>query len=453
MELLPLRLNTDVENVVKGTFEVSMKEGNVTERSRDSRLSNLLKWLGLPPAYTTLRINACSQPTESVMEALQTALAEQCMMRDVEPFEMYLHPAVKDCVVITNRGPKLDIELCDKEVVVDLACGMAVLRGADVFIQGIMAAPTSVHARDQVSVYTDLNGECRKGLTQKFTGHKMFVGNGIAHVGREEIFCSSEGLSGVGIRMTQPVFEAPSLDQVLPAQMFPQNLPSIVCGHVLDPQPGETILDMCAAPGGKTVHIATLMQDKGRVVALDKTPQKIARVEKNAANWGITIIETYSGDSRKALDDQAAIKGGPPYPSCSFDRIILDAPCSALGQRPASRNRMKLSELKSYAVYQRKLFSKAVELLKPGGVLVFSTCTVTREENEGQVAWALQTFDNLSLLTQDPHIGGTGLPGAGLSKGDRCKVQRFDPSILTADNQSPDTDTIGFFIAKFQKTS
>ncbi|XP_071102120.1 tRNA (cytosine(72)-C(5))-methyltransferase NSUN6-like [Haliotis cracherodii] len=452
MELLPLRLNADVENMVKATFEVPMDE-NGPEGSTDKRLSNLLKWLGLPPAYTTLRMNTSSHTTESIMEILRATLAEQCVTRDMEPFDMAAHPALRDCVVITNRGPKLDIKLCDKEVVVDLACGMAVLRGADVFVQGIMAAPTSVHAGDHVSVYADLNAECRKGLTQKFTGHKMFVGNGVAHVGREDIFCSSEKLSGVGIRMTQPVFQAPSLDRVLPALVFPQNLPSIVCGHVLDPQPGETILDMCAAPGGKTVHIATLMHNKGRVVALDKTPQKIARVENNAANWGITIIETYSGDSRRALDDQAATTGGPPYPSCSFDRILLDAPCSALGQRPASRNAMKLSELQSYSVYQRKLFSKAVGLLKPGGVLVFSTCTVTREENEGQVGWALQTFPSLTLLTQDPHIGGIGLPGTGLSEGDRCKVQRFDPSILTLDTQSPDTDTIGFFIAKFQKTS
>lgn len=67
--------------------------------------------------------------------------------------------------------------------------------------------------------------------------------------------------SGVGIRMTDGVYIAPSLSGVLPSLVFPQNLPSIVCSHVLDPQPGERVLDMCAAPGGKTTHIATLMKD------------------------------------------------------------------------------------------------------------------------------------------------------------------------------------------------
>lgn len=258
--------------------------------------------------------------------------------------------------------------------------------------------------------------------------------------------------------MTNGLYCAPRLDTLNPKLFFAQNLPSVVCSYVLDPKPNETILDMCAAPGGKTTHIAILMKDCGRLVALDRTLSKIQRISSLSSNWGLTCVETYAFDSTKAFKKDAyPTTGGPPYPAETFDRILLDAPCSALGQRPAYRNNMTLSNLKSYPSYQRKLLTQAEALLKPGGVLVYSTCTVTQEENENQVAWMLKTFPALSLSPQTPHVGGVGLPGTLLTEQQQKLVQRFDPVVSTyndAEEKSKtfDIDTIGFFIAKFVKS-
>lgn len=97
---------------------------------------------------------------------------------------------------------------------------------------------------------------------------------------------------------------------------------------------------------------------------------------------------------------QKTLPDKPPYPVNSFDRILLDAPCSALGQRPSLNNPMTSKELASYPALQRKLAATAVKLLKPGGTLVYSTCTFTSEENEEQVATLLREHKDMHLQPQ-----------------------------------------------------
>ncbi|KAF6131825.1 NOP2/Sun RNA methyltransferase 6 [Phyllostomus discolor] len=137
-----------------------------------------------------------------------------------------------------------------------------------------------------------------------------------------------------------------------------------------------------------------------------------------------------------------------------------------MGQRPNMACSWTLKEVTSYQPLQRKLFTVAVKLLKPGGVLVYSTCTVTLAENEEQVAWALRTFPFLQLQAQEPQIGGEGMMGAGLSFEQLKQLQRFDPSVVPLQDVNLDSlrearvedivwmankDCIGFFIAKFVK--
>ncbi|ELU16404.1 hypothetical protein CAPTEDRAFT_182050 [Capitella teleta] len=417
----------------------------------ESELATVLRHLALPPMFTTLRINELQSSKESITDQLQEILKKQYESKDMEPLPIVPHCCLRDALYIKHRGPRLELPQLQLKVVVGVACGMAVLRGADVFAQGITGAPANLQAGEMVSVYADVDGGCRKGLTKPFEGTTIFVGNGRMLMSRRDIFVSMEKVSGMAIQMNQPLYEAPSLSGILPSLVFPQNLPSVLCSHVLNPQPGQTIIDLCAAPGGKTVHLASLMKNQGRVVALDKTSGKISKVLSNAKEWGLSCIEAYAFDASGSCCSTSDTEGPPPYPPLSFDHVLLDAPCSALGQRPSAANSMRVREVSSYPVLQRKIFTEAVALLRDGGTLVFSTCTVTAEENEQQVAWALRKFPQLTLVAQEPYLGGPGRPGQGLDEEQRRMVQRFDPGNIAFDQV--DSDCIGFFIAKFIKNS
>ncbi|XP_033065329.1 tRNA (cytosine(72)-C(5))-methyltransferase NSUN6 isoform X3 [Trachypithecus francoisi] len=353
------------------------------------------------------------------------------------------------------------------EAIVGAQCGNAVLRGAHVYAPGIVSASKFMKAGDVISVYSDIKGECKKGA-REFDGTKVFLGNGISELSRKEIFNGLPELKGMGIRMTEPVYLSPSFDNVLPRYLFLQNLPSALVTHVLNPQPGEKILDLCAAPGGKTTHIAALMHDQGEVIALDKIFSKVEKIKQNALLLGLNSIRAFCFDGTKAvkLDMVEDTEGEPPFLPESFDRILLDAPCSGMGQRPNMACTWSLKELASYQPLQQKLFTAAVQLLKPEGVLVYSTCTITLAENEEQVAWALTKFPCLQLQPQEPQIGGEGMRGAGLSCEQLKQLQRFDPSAVPLPDTDMDSlrearredmlhlankDSIGFFIAKFVK--
>lgn len=418
-------------------------------------LSDLLKWLCVPPQYTTLRINTKAATACEALACLRDELQKQCEARGIPAFDVRLHPVLPDCLLVHNRGPRIPEEQAEKEVIVDLACGMAVLRGADVFKQGIMGAPSNMVAGERVRVMADLDGSCLRGFTKEYHRRKMYVGTGVTTLSRDDLFCNksdTEMLRGVGIWMTEALYQAPSLSDTLRSLVFPQNLPSIVCGHVLDPKPGQSVLDMCAAPGGKTTHIATLMKDQGRVVALDKTADKVSKIQHSLDNFKLTCVEAYAFDARRAVAEDAEMSGGPPFPPGTFDCVLLDGPCSALGQRPSACNKMSASTLASFPKLQRMLLTTAVRLVRPGGILVYSTCTVPMEENEDQVAWVLHSFPDMVLEKQTPHLGGFGLPHPELSESECCLLQRFDPSLLgQEENQVCDRDTIGFFIAKFRK--
>uniref|UniRef100_A0A0B6ZLH7 SAM-dependent MTase RsmB/NOP-type domain-containing protein n=2 Tax=Arion vulgaris TaxID=1028688 RepID=A0A0B6ZLH7_9EUPU len=161
-------------------------------------------------------------------------------------------------------------------------------------------------------------------------------------------------------------------------------------------------------------------------------------------------IEVYTFDSVNAAVDHADSDCGPPFPPAIFDRILVDAPCSALGQRPCYVNKISVNQLKSFPVIQHKLLLTAVQLLKPGGVLVYSTCTITREENEDQVSKLLAKCPCIELVSTPFKLGGDGLQGSNLTEEQRSMVQRFDPT-STKLKDIYNVDTIGFFIAKFVK--
>lgn len=148
--------------------------------------------------------------------------------------------------------------------------------------------------------------------------------------------------------------------------------------HLLDPQQGEQVLDMCAAPGGKATHLAELMHDRGLVLAADRQQRRIGRVIESAARLGLTCVTPLAAD---ALD--------PGYlAGRQFDRVLLDAPCSGLGvirRNPEAKWRLSPAEITRCSERQRLLLEVAAAHLKPGGLLVYATCSTAVEEDEAVV--------------------------------------------------------------------
>ncbi|KAG9348015.1 hypothetical protein JZ751_004034 [Albula glossodonta] len=471
-----LTLRPEVQEYLRNVFTNEELVAAVGQEEAELRFDELLCYLSHPPSFTCMRASTHLAPLDTIRERLGDELRQMscCYGGDIPIFS---HTHVPDVLLLPVIGPRPALPE-HPEVIVGTQCGNAVLRGANVFAPGILSAPKYMKPGDKVSVFSDVEGKCTRGA-KDFQGKKVFVGNGVAEMGRADIFCSDKPIKGIGIRMVEPVYLSPSFDNLLPSLVFLQNLPSVVVGHVLGPQPGERILDMCAAPGGKTSHIAALMKGQGEVIALDKIRGKVERICRNAQALQLDCIKAYCFNSIQSVCTEHAQKpdDGPPFPAESFDRVLLDAPCSGLGQRPNMGCSWSLREITSYQPLQRKLFHTAVRLLKRGGVLVYSTCTVTLAENEEQVAWALDTFPCLTLRPQEPQIGGQGMLGAGLSHDQLRLLQRFspirgqrgamsdldpDPATLPLTSmaemdpahllQQANTDTIGFFIAKFLKS-
>ncbi|WP_094560668.1 16S rRNA (cytosine(967)-C(5))-methyltransferase [Synechococcus sp. 8F6] len=148
-------------------------------------------------------------------------------------------------------------------------------------------------------------------------------------------------------------------------------------GLLLAPLPGERILDACAAPGGKSTHLAELMGDHGEVWAVDRSEGRLRRVGVNAARLGLQSIHTLAADAAALAADKPEWRG-------SFDRILLDAPCSGLGtlaRHADARWRITPEAIAELVLLQRQLLEALLPLLKPGGQVVYATCTVHPAEN------------------------------------------------------------------------
>ncbi len=153
--------------------------------------------------------------------------------------------------------------------------------------------------------------------------------------------------------------------------------------NVLDPQPGEFIIDACAAPGGKLIRSATLMQNEGRVLGVDPNRERLQMASDAAARHGLSNVEFHSGSF---LELELPEDARP-------DRILLDVPCSGLGvlaRRPDLRWRKELADIRQLTELQDRLLDKAADLLRPGGTLTYATCTIEPEENGMRVEAFLQ---------------------------------------------------------------
>jgi 16S rRNA (cytosine967-C5)-methyltransferase len=160
---------------------------------------------------------------------------------------------------------------------------------------------------------------------------------------------------------------------VAAGELTPQSRGSAAVVEMLDPQPGEHILDICAGPGIKTGHIAERMQDRGEVISVESDAERAGEVAEQARRLGLRSVTVLEADATN------------PGMAPGFDRVLLDAPCSDLGalaSRPDARWRKSPATIDRLAGLQAELLQRAREALRPGGTLVYSTCTISRRENE-----------------------------------------------------------------------
>ncbi|MFT9367712.1 16S rRNA (cytosine(967)-C(5))-methyltransferase RsmB [Paenibacillus polymyxa] len=210
-----------------------------------------------------------------------------------------------------------------------------------------------------------------------------------------------------------------------------QDESSMLVAEAVAPEPGMTVLDCCAAPGGKTAHMAELMKDRGRIVANDLHAHKHQLIREQASRLGLDAVETVTGD---ALDLKER------YAPASFDRILLDAPCSGFGvirRKPDLRWSKTAEDVRDITQLQHELLDSVAGLLKPGGILVYSTCTIEPDENEGQLARFLSEHPEYELA-KDHSFPDVNHEMDGIQKG---SVQLL-PQYFHSD---------GFYIARLRR--
>lgn len=233
---------------------------------------------------------------------------------------------------------------------------------------------------------------------------------------------------GITLREPPPVSELPFLKEGL---YLIQDEASQLVTAFLDPQPGEMILDACAAPGGKTTHMAQRMGNSGRVYALDLAQQKLGLIENLCLRLGVTTVMTVRADASQPLS----------IPEVSgFDRILADVPCSGFGtlrRNPDLKWRKGEGDVKRLSKLQSSILANLSAYLKKDGILVYSTCTVFREENENIVEGFLKNHPEFQLDPIGPMLPEESRPFA---QGNYFKT--FPPK----------NDMDGFFVARLMKT-
>jgi 16S rRNA (cytosine967-C5)-methyltransferase len=192
---------------------------------------------------------------------------------------------------------------------------------------------------------------------------------------------------GIAIRSSSPVDQLPGFQEGL---FQIQGEASQLVGYLLAPQAGERILDACAAPGGKATHIAELTQDRAEIIATDISQSGLGKLEESARRLRLGSIRTVVADASK----------GPAGFGSLFNRILVDAPCSGFGtlrSHPEIKWNRNQADIQRLRRLQQTILARSAAHLKTGGVLVYSTCTLTADENEAVVQQFLQNCDKFIL--------------------------------------------------------
>lgn len=227
------------------------------------------------------------------------------------------------------------------------------------------------------------------------------------------------------LKNTNAIASSPSFNEGL---WTVQDESAMLVAHVVDPKPGEKVLDMCSAPGGKTIHMAEIMKNEGELISADVHAHKIELIAQTASRMGLTCVKPTLQDGTKDREEWHG----------AFDKLLLDAPCLGLGilkRKPDIRYNRSESDVADIVRLQKELLENAVKYIKPNGILVYSTCSISKKENDDMITYARTLGLELDDLTAYiPNI----LQDAIKDKG----YLQILPQIAQTD---------GFFIARFRR--
>ena len=219
-------------------------------------------------------------------------------------------------------------------------------------------------------------------------------------------------------------------------KVYVQEAASMIPPLVLNPKPGDVILDMCAAPGSKTTQMGAMMENEGLIVANDYKGQRLQSLGINLQRSGLTNVVV-------------SLMHGKRFHGFEFDKILVDAPCSGTGTIRKSLKTISIwnpNMITKLAKQQKELAERAFENLKVGGEMVYSTCSLEPEENEGVVSHLLEKFENADVVK-------VKLPGLKLADAVlEFNKKKYDPRVKDTMRIWPqDNDTEGFFVCKIKK--
>lgn len=331
---------------------------------------------------------------------------------ELKGFDAHQHEIFENMIITTPKGPFELTNLEDsKEIVVDNRAAEMIYQGADVFVPGVKRA-NRVQVGDVVNV-----------LNQK----NILVARAEAAMSHNQMLMKDRGIAAKNILSPYivPSFDLLN-DETLP--IYFQSVPAYLASLNLDPKPRDKILDCCAAPGNKTFHLNELTEDQAKIIAVDRSKRRIEKIKNKISKYKTSNITAFVGNIID-LSKEWNVK---------FDKILIDPPCSSLGLRPRLVHNIDVKTIESIATYQKAILFACDKLLKDGGTIVYSTCTVTKEENEDIILHAVENM-NYKVVEQDFIFSKTDISIANFT----FPVQRFVPGI---------DKTLGYFIAKLQKS-
>jgi 16S rRNA (cytosine967-C5)-methyltransferase len=363
-------------------------------------LYKFLEYLKRPPSRYYVRVNTLRISTDELVKRL--------MIRGIE---VYRDENLDEAVYFPVRYNP-NIPSVSNYVIADKKAAESVILGSDLYIPGVVG------------------GKFRKGSEVNIlTPYGDVIAYGIAMIDSEDVKKGGKGVAVKTIKSLYEVVKVRELPEYGEGLIYPQALPSILVSRLLKPQADEVVVDMCAAPGGKTGHLVELSRGKALIYAFDHSAKKVENMVEELSRLGhLSSVKVFKADSRYLHID---------FPWLIADKVLIDPPCSTLGVIPKVFDVKRYKDVVTLSKYQFQFISEAVRIVRKGGLIAYSTCTVTLEENEENIRKAVK---ELGLEVVEPYIklGAGGLVSEWWGE----YLLRFHPHIH---------GTPGYFIALLRK--